>query len=201
MTRTPRLPPRRLLTIAAGAVLFLLLHRLAWALQTQVMRPLQEAAGIVLPYALIDLAHGLRILFAWFFGVWSLIVLLPATLWIYADAVRINGIGHLTAGFHLVAVTYLLSGPAAFALLRLALGEAGHPVRLEWRMILLAGLLSAFLNAVAYGLLRPPDADARDTLIWLLAVILSQGFGVLAVLLGLLWALRALGRTLRRGPD
>lgn len=193
--------PRQIRLLAAAALLFLVAHQACWWLQTEGLLPLQAALGIAAPFPLIDLQHGLRTLAAWFFGLASVIVMLPAALIVHASYWQGGGPAALPVSFHATWLTYLLSAPAAFALLRLTFGAQGHPQRFEWRMILLAGFISAFVNAASYGLAAPSDRDSRETVAWLLGLLMAQGLGVLAVLLGMVGLLRLLRRQLSRDPD
>lgn len=187
--------------LAWGAVVFLVLSLGVQILVRQVLRPLDLWLGFGLDYPLIDLQHGLRILYAWFFGLWSVVAMLPATVVIYLTFVLGLGVAYLTPGFNLVAATYLLSGPAAFGLLRLCLGPSGHPARPEWRIILLAGFLSSLCNALALGLFRAPPLSARETLVWVVGVSGTQVLGLAVVLVCLVPMLRVLlgGATDRPG--
>lgn len=192
MSRQQDIGPNRLRLLAWGAVLFLVFSLIVQVLVRQVLRPLDVWLGFGLDYPLIDLQHGLRILYAWFFGLWSIVAMLPATVVIYITFALGLGVAYLSPGFNLVAATYLLSGPAAFALLRLCLGPSGHPTRPEWRMILLAGFLSSLGNALALGLFRDPPLSARETLVWVVGVSTTQVLGVAVVLAALIPMLRVL---------
>lgn len=147
----------------------------------------------------LGLTHGVRILAAWCLGWWSVLALAPSVA-------LVNSVGLQTSpmlpSYPAAAAVHLITGPLAFSLLRRVwpeLGTTSLPTgdgTPQWRGIMLAGALSALLNALA--LMALELAPAGWTPRWFAAQVITQVLGLFFVLLLLLWALRGLGGLLRR---
>lgn len=175
-------------------IAYFCLHWLVFFTQAFVLRPLQFAVlKDCCEVLLVTPLHGLRVLFAWYFGLWSLLIMAPTAAVLLLYFWSLSGFLYLNPWIFLVAGIYMISALAAFKLLKLCLGPRGHPRDLEWRMIMLAGLISALLNVLAEGLFNPPDAAAREALIWMSMRLFSYVSGLLVTLLLLLAVLRQIG--------
>ncbi len=184
--------------LPAAAGFICVVYVLVYWTQNGPVRLLQTAiVGDVLPFEVINLVHGVRILTAWIFGWWSIAVLLPATVFVYATGVAQGGWGVIDIGFHAVAVTYLVSGPLAFHVMALVLPERHRRSRFEWRVLLLAGFLSAVLNSIVYGLVLIPYDPPSAGLAWFAGHVVSQLLG----LAFLLWAAMVFLRWHGQGPS
>ena len=187
---------RRLRVVGIAALVFLGVFIVTFNLQVSALHQLQKAlVADALPYVMVAPLHGVRILAAWFFGWWSVVVLAPSAAyfyWVMRDQMAFD------AGVHLVSLIHLCSGPLAFSLLRLALGSPDRPMRFEWRCIMLAGMISALVNAFALGFYLAPELDSRSLLLWVIGRVVASMLGLLLVLLASLAALRALKLHLKR---
>lgn len=175
-------------------IAYFFLHWLIFFTQAFVLRPLQSAVlKDCCTVLLVVPLHGLRVLFAWYFGLWSLLIMAPTAAVLLIYFWSLSDFAYLNPWIFLVAGVYMASALLAFKLLKLCLGPRGHPCDLEWRMIMLAGLISALLNVLAEGLFNPPDVAAREALIWMSMRLFSYINGLLLILLLLLAVLRQIG--------
>lgn len=181
--------------MAASAILGV--YVAVFVFQTQVLRYVQsDLLAITLPYEVINPLHGVRMIAAWLFGWWSVLILLPAILFFYL----VYFLQGATFGpeFHLVALAYVVSAPLAFTILRTAIPDRPRPSRFEWRSIVLAGAISAFANSLAYGTLRSPYPADASPLVWLAGHMLSQVLGLVMFLAIAMLALRWFGPMIER---
>jgi hypothetical protein len=166
--------------MAASAVLGI--YILIFFFQTQVMAVVQrDLLQIALPFVAFNLLHGVRVIAAWMFGWASAVILLPAAGFVYL----VHTLQGTTFGFefHLLSLVFLTSAPLAFTILHLAVPDRPRSSRYEWRLVVLAGIVSAFLNSLAFGLLRPPYPADGSPLAWLAGHMLSQGLGLVLFLM------------------
>ena len=175
-------------------IIYFCLHWLIFFTQALVLRPLQSALlNDCCTVLLVTPLHGLRVLFAWYFGFWSLLIMAPTAAVLLLYFWSLSDFSYLNPWIFLVAAVYMVSALLAFKLLKLCLGPRGHPRDLEWRMIMLAGLISALMNVLTEGLFNPPDVPARETLIWMSMRLFSYISGLFMILLLLLALLRQIG--------
>jgi hypothetical protein len=146
--------------------------------------------GALVPFDVVNLVHGVRMVTAWMFGWWSVVVLLPATLFIYGLRIADGGLGSIPPSFHIVALVYLMSGPLALHVMGLVLPERHRSSRFEWRVLLMAGFLSAVVNSVVYGTLRMPYDPPSAGLVWFAGHVTSQILGLMVCLVALTLLLR-----------
>jgi hypothetical protein len=172
-----RLPAAAGVTCAIYVLVYWTQNVPVWLLQTAII-------GAAVPFEIVNLVHGVRILTAWMFGWWSIAVLLPATVFVYAINVSQRGWDAIDASFHIVVIGFLVSGPLAFHVIGLVLPERHRRSRFEWRVLLLAGFLSAVFNSVVYGLVLIPYDPPSAGLAWFAGHVVSQMLG-LTVLLGI----------------
>jgi hypothetical protein len=187
---------RRLKIVGISSMVFFGIYVVTFNLQFSGLQQLQKAlVSDALPFVLIAPLHGVRMMAAWFFGWWSIVVLGPSAAYFYVVS---SATVTFDVGFHLLVLTYLCSGPLAFSLLRLVLGGAARPMRLEWRYIMLAGGISAVVNAIALGFYLAPDLDGQLMLLWVIGRVIASMLGLMLVLLATLGALRMLKMQLER---
>lgn len=128
--------------IVSGSYLlaFLLTHLLVTPVQAFFLPDVTRWASLVF------LPHGVRVLAAWLYGWWSILLLAPATL---LTAFFFYGAGALTPQLLVSSFASAVAAAAAFELvsrtgrdLRYA---AGRPAR--WREVLLVGILASVFNS------------------------------------------------------
>lgn len=181
-------------TLSGVALAYMCAHFALYFLQKDVLTPLQN---LLIPGGLTVLLvaplHGLRVVTAWYLGFWAIPVMLPTSAAIiFANW---NRLGDPTTAMWLsvLAIVYVVSAPFAFWLLRLCLGPQGHPRTFEWRMIMLAGFISAVVNILAAGLYNPQGFDPRETILWLSTRLTSYMLGLFVTLITLMMVMRWIG--------
>ena len=184
--------------LAVASLCYLALHFGFQAIQRHAMLPLQHALiGNAAPALLVFPIHGLRVMCAWLFGPWSIAIMTPTALAIFAMHVSAPNVDPISVNYLLMAVTYLLSAPLSFCLVRFCLARPDEQMALEWRVIMLTGLLSGLINVMVYGLLFPPSPEGQAMMLWLITKLVGYMTGVFAVLLLLLMVLRLTRRAVR----
>ena len=185
--------------LSGVALGYLCAHFALYYLQKDVLTPLQT---LLIPGGLSVLLvaplHGLRVVTAWYLGFWAIPVMLPTAAVIVLMNWTRMGDTTTTIWLSLLALVYIVSAPFAFCLLRSCLGPQGHPRNFEWRMIMLAGFISAVVNILAAGLYNPQGFDPRETILWLSTRLTSYILGVFVTLLAMLMALRWIGARIRQ---
>jgi hypothetical protein len=182
------------LTVAAGLTFGLYIA--VYYVQTLGLAALQRSLiGTALPFAAVSLLHGVRMLTAWIFGWWSIAVLAPAAAFIYARNLFDGGVGpQIDYQFHIVAMAFLISGPLSLHVMSLVLPERERNSRFEWRVLLLAGFLSAFLNSIVYGVMLIPYDPLTSGLLWFGGHVMSQVAGLLVFLVAIALVMRLWGQ-------
>lgn len=184
---------------AIAALGYLLLHFGFYTLQTRALLPLQTTLiGDLAPALLVFPIHGLRVLCAWYFGLWSVVIMTPTALVLFALRVLEPGYDPFTLPHLAMMATYLFSAPVSFCLIRACLARPSDHMAVEWRVIMLTGLLSGLINVMVVGLVNPPSPDGREMMFWLLAKLVGYMAGVFTLLLLLLLVLRVTKRAVRR---
>lgn len=187
----------RMLAIAAPC--YLILHFGFYAIQVHALLPLQTALiGNLAPVLLVFPIHGLRVLCAWYFGLWSVVIMAPTALVLFTMRLVEPGFDPMNLPYLILVATYLLSAPVSFCIIRACLARPDDHMAVEWRVIMLTGLLSGLINVMIVGLLYPPSEDGREMMIWLIARLTGYMAGVFALLLLLLMALRLTNHAVRR---
>lgn len=180
--------------LSGVALGYLCAHFALYFLQKDVLTPLQS---LLIPGGLTVLLvmplHGLRVVTAWHMGFWAIPVMLPTAGAIVLANWNRLGDPTTTMWLSLLALVYIVSAPFAFWLLRLCLGPQGHPRGFEWRIIMLAGFISAVVNLLALGLYNPQGFEPRDAMIWLSTRLASYMLGLFVTLLAMLTAMRWIG--------
>lgn len=185
-----------------AAIVYLFLHWLLVFIQHEILWPFRCVIAPSGPSVLIlSPIHGIRVLFAWYFGYWSLVVMMPTAITILFFVAYTEGFQSIDPWILAISAVYMLSAIVAFKLLELCLGPRGNPKRVEWRMIMLAGLVSGIMNVMAHGLYSPPDLDAHAAFVWLGLWLFSYVSGLFVILLMLLISLRMLGAVLYRNSN
>lgn len=185
--------------IAIASLSYLILHFGFSALQTHALQPLQQSLiGDLAPALLVFPVHGLRVLCAWYFGLWSVAIMAPTALVLVALRLIEPGHDPLSLTDLAIKATLLFSAPASFCIIRACLVRPDDHMALEWRVIMLVGLLSGLINVLVIGLLQPPSADGQEIMVWLLSMLLGYMAGVFLLLLLILLALRVTNRVIRR---
>lgn len=185
--------------VAIAALGYLVLHFGLYALQRHTLLPLQTTLiGDLAPALLVLPQHGLRVLCAWYFGAWSIPIMAPTALVIFALHLSDPIYDPTSPAYLAVWATFLLSAPLSFYLLKACLAQPDNHMSVEWRMIMLSGLLSGMINVMALGLLQPPSAEGQEIMIWLVTKLTGYTLGVFVLLLAILLALRLTKRALHR---
>jgi hypothetical protein len=185
--------------IAIAALCYLILHFALHALQIHAIQPLQYALiRDLAPVLLVFPIHGLRVLCAWYFGLWSVVIMAPTALLLFAMHLIDPGHDPLSLTHLAIKATFLFSAPASFWIIRACLARPDDHMALEWRVIMLVGLLSGLINVLVIGLLQPPSADGQEIMVWLLSMLVGYMAGVFLLLLLILMALRVTKRVIRR---
>lgn len=94
--------------------------------------------------------------------------------------------------FVTMSAIYLASSPLSFYILRLCLDAPARSLRREWRLIMLAGFLSAVITTISAGIFYPLGLGSREPLVWLAWRVFAKVMGVFSLLVLLLALLRAL---------
>lgn len=120
--------------------------------------------------SLMFLPHGVRVLTAWLYGWWSILLLAPASLF---TMVLLHGMENLTTWHLLSTMPGVLSAAFAFALaarfgrdLRFGAGK-----RAKWREVLVVGILASVLNSA--GIMLALGEQPLVTLVCLLGDIIG----------------------------
>ena len=71
--------------------------------------------------------------------------------------------------------------------------KVGSHRNFEWRMIMLAGFISAVVNILAAGLYNPQGFDPRETILWLSTRLTSYMLGLFVTLVTLMMVIRWIG--------
>jgi hypothetical protein len=157
------LPPF-LAVSASYLVAFLLTDKLIMPVQRYFLPDVSAWASLMF------LPHGVRVLTAWLYGWWSILLLAPAS---FLTMVLLYGLENLTVWHMLSTMPGVLSAAFAFALAArfgrdLRFG-AGHPAR--WREVLAVGILASILNAA--GTMLALGEQPLVTLVCLLGDIIG----------------------------
>lgn len=185
--------------LAIAALCYLILHFGFYAIQVHALMPLQHALiGTLAPALLVFPVHGLRVLCAWYFGLWSIVIMAPTALILFTMRLVEPEFDPLNLPYLILVATFLLSAPVSFCIVRACLARPDDHMGVEWRVIMLTGLLSGLINVMIVGLLYPPSEDGRELMLWLIARLTGYMTGVFALLLLLLMALRITKHAIRR---
>lgn len=187
----------RLLAIAS--LCYVILHFGFYGVQVHMLWPLQTALiGDLAPALLVFPLHGLRVLCAWYFGMWSVVVMMPTAIVLFIMRIYDPGWDPFSLTYFIIVATYLLSAPISFCIIKSCLARPDDHMGFEWRVIMLTGLLSGLINVVIIGLLNPSYLEEIPIMHWLLARLIGDIAGVFFLLLLVLLALRLTNRALRR---
>ncbi|MGL6211033.1 MAG: hypothetical protein ACRC14_14520 [Paracoccaceae bacterium] len=173
-----------LVATVASTVLIIAFHRI----QAGLIHPFQHNwLGIdwtCLP--LINLVHGVRVVIAWMFGWYAVIVLAPGMLYV---AYRVTDPSYSMVNQAIMMVILLISAPLTISMLGFFGVRVRKPQDLQfwWRLILLVGITSSVVNALAIHLLASfPSIDRVETMLSLLSGIAAGVAGLAVVGLCLL---------------
>lgn len=185
--------------LAIASLCYLVLHFAFYWVQFSALLPLQQALiGDLAPALLVFPIHGLRVLCAWAFGLWSIVIMAPTALAIVATHHFLMGYDTTSLAYVIMALTYLTSAPLSFHLIKTCLGKTDDHMAVEWRVIMLTGFLSGLINVMVAGLLLPYSSDGRDMMLWLLAKLVGYMSGIFVLLLLILMALRVARHAVQR---
>lgn len=166
-------------------------YLLAFAVSRHLIYPLQLLAmpAAALPVAVIFLPHAVRVIGAWLYGWASVAYILPGI--IAKNLVEMPmGVADLRT---LVMIGFLLiSAPLCFSIMACAFDAPARESRsrMNWRMILIVGLLSAMMNALAVVLAQLPRLTYQDISHLLFRTLLGNMLGLVCGLLIALLAFR-----------
>jgi hypothetical protein len=133
--------------------------------------------------SLVFLPHGVRVLTAWLYGYWSLILLLPATL--FTHYLRVGG--EFSDAYAAIApMSGVLCSAVAFDLAKRAGFDLSYrsskPV--NWRAIIIVGAMASVINSVGANFLFGNDTAAA------VAYWVGDVLGLLAAMLALMLMFR-----------
>ena len=179
----------KLRVLVPSTIVFLILYVLAYLVQVRAIGGLQRSVfDDSISFTVLQLLHGVRVIAAWIFGWWSILMLLPCVGFIYLT-LHMAGLP-ITTERYVVSAVHIVSAPVCFAILRIVLPEDDRRSTREWRVVMLAGTLSAVFNALALGFYFTPDVTTRQAFVWLAGLIVAQIAGLFVVLLAFRLGLR-----------
>ena len=179
----------KLRVLVPSTIVFLILYVLAYLVQVRAIGGLQRSVfDDSISFTVLQLLHGVRVIAAWTFGWWSILMLLPCVGFIYLT-LHMAGLP-ITTERYVVSAVHIVSAPVCFAILRIVLPEDDRRSTREWRVVMLAGTLSAVFNALALGFYFTPDVTTRQAFVWLAGLIVAQIAGLFVVLLAFRLGLR-----------
>lgn len=183
----------RLLNVSIMASLtFVLAHQVQRIVVTDLYN-LQTSQGL-LEFQVISLIHGVRIGFAWMYGWLSVLLLFPALIY---HAMYFNGASLPSVTFVVTSLLVAISAPLSLQIIRFAspIGNAsiaGAVGPHEWKLLLVAGALSAVINAILlqhfYGAPESSQVAVGSMLRW----IASDTLGMVAAAVVFLIAFKLL---------
>lgn len=131
---------------------------------------LLESGGDVVEFQVLSLIHGVRIGFAWMYGWTSVPLLLPALIY---HSIYFNGLSLPSLPFVATSLLVALSAPLALQFIRFAVAVPDSVIlsSKEWRVLLVAGIVSAGMNALIlqyfYGAVGTSQAVVWSALRWM----------------------------------
>lgn len=178
-----------------ASLTFVLAHQVQRIVVTDLYN-LQTSHGL-LEFQVISLIHGVRIGLAWMYGWLSVPLLIPALIY---HAMYFNGTSLPSTTFVITSLLVALSAPLSLQIIRFATPVASASVAgavgpHEWRVLLVAGTLSAMINAILlqyfYGVPGPSQVVVGSMLRW----VASDTLGMVATAMVFLIAFRVLAWT------
>jgi hypothetical protein len=108
----------------------------------------------------VSLLHGVRVIAAWLFGWWSVLLLAPNVLLLAlaGEFGIVSRIDWASLSFLTLSVVYLVSAPFAISMLKWSGLEANRS-NFEWRRLMVVGLISGAINVLGQTALWPPDTE------------------------------------------
>ncbi|SDW97097.1 hypothetical protein [Roseicitreum antarcticum] len=129
-----------------------------------------ESGGNAVEFQVFSLIHGVRMGFAWMYGWCSVPLLLPALIY---HSIYFNGWALPSVAFVVTSLMVSLSAPLALQFIRFAEAKPATmtPSPTEWRVVFVAGVMSAALNGMIlqyfYGAAGAAQAAIWGALRWM----------------------------------
>lgn len=169
---------------------------LAFLCQRFLILPIQKVFIPDSAFPMISLLHGVRVIAAWQFGWWSVLLLAPnaVLLAILFYSKILNTLSFEFFAFFGLSIVYLCSAPLAFSLIGKVKGTSCTQKPFDWKHLMLAGLISAAINVFCQTVLFLPDFGPYHVSTYMLIFVGTMVLGLFCTLLLLLYALRLVAR-------